>query len=280
MKNKNDFSFLISSFLTNYLTNVRNLSPNTVISYRDSIVFLLSYMNDVCNIKPEKLKISDLSAERIKNFLTWLEEEKCCTIKTRNLRLVAIHSLFRYISLQRPEYMFQAQQILAIPAKKTNKPIVHYLQSAEIEKLLATPDSSSKKGLRDQALLCLMYDSGCRIQSVTPDHTTFTARGKKPGDCKREITLTNTEFIRRYLMHVLPSGFQKVRYYGFLNNRMKKKNLKIIFTIQGYQKFRQRFINLSMAELLKTVWHYDIQICSACGHSTMQQLGRSHVPSS
>ena len=56
MKNKNDFSFLISSFLTNYLTNVRNLSPNTVISYRDSIVFLLSYMNDVCNIKPEKLK--------------------------------------------------------------------------------------------------------------------------------------------------------------------------------------------------------------------------------
>ena len=162
MKNKNDFSFLISSFLTNYLTNVRNLSPNTVISYRDSIVFLLSYMNDVCNIKPEKLKISDLSAGRIKNFLTWLEEEKCCTIKTRNLRLVAIHSLFRYISLQRPEYIFQAQQILAIPAKKTNQPIVHYLQSAEIEKLLATPDSSSKKGLRDQALLCLMYDSGCR----------------------------------------------------------------------------------------------------------------------
>lgn len=190
MKNKNDFSFLISSFLTNYLTNVRNLSPNTVISYRDSIVFLLSYMNDVCNIKPEKLKISDLSAERTKNFLTWLEEEKCCTIKTRNLRLVAIHSLFRYISLQRPEYMFQAQQILAIPAKKTNQPIVHYLQSAEIEKLLATPDSSSKKGLRDQALLCLMYDSGCRVQELAdikvrdlrlsfPEQVSLTGKGRK-----------------------------------------------------------------------------------------------------
>lgn len=62
--------------------------------------------------------------------------------------------------------------------------------------------------------------SNSRIQSVTRDHTTFTARGKKPGDCRREITLTNTEFIRRCLMHVLPSGFQKVRYYGFLNNRM------------------------------------------------------------
>lgn len=120
--------------------------------------------------------------------------------------------------------------------------------------------------------------SNSRILSVTPKHTTFTARGKKPGDCKREITLTNTEFIRRYLMHVLPSRFQKVRYYGFLNNRMKQKNLKIIFTIQGYQKFRQRFINLSMAELLKTVWHYDIQLCSACGHAAMKQLGRSHAP--
>lgn len=120
MKNKNDLSFLISSFLTNYLTAVRNVSSNTIISYRDSIVFLLSYMNDVCNIKPEKLKISDLSAERIEDFLTWLEEEKHCTIKTRNLRLVAIHSLFRYISLQRPECLFQAQQILAIPSKKTN----------------------------------------------------------------------------------------------------------------------------------------------------------------
>ena len=86
--------------------------------------------------------------------------------------------------------MFQAQQILAIPAKKTNQPIVHYLQSAEIEKLLATPDSSSKKGLRDQALLCLMYDSGCRVQELAdikvrdlrlsfPEQVSLTGKGRK-----------------------------------------------------------------------------------------------------
>ena len=80
--------------------------------------------------------------------------------------------------------------------------------------------------------------SNSRILSVTQDCVTFSARGKKPGDHKRYITLNNTNFIRRYLMHVLPSGFQKIRYYGFLNNRMKCTNLKVIFKLQGSQRFK------------------------------------------
>ena len=122
--------------------------------------------------------------------------------------------------------------------------------------------------------------SNSRILSVTQTESTFSARGKKPGDPKREITLSNTEFIRRFLMHVLPSGFQKIRYYGFLNNRMKSKNLRIIFTIQGYQNFKRRYTDLSIAELLKAVWNFDPCICPACGHAAMKQLGRSYVPSS
>ena len=74
--------------------------------------------------------------------------------------------------------------------------------------------------------------SNSRILSVTQEKVTFSARGKKPGEPKRLITLDNREFIRRYLMHVLPSGFQKIRYYGFLNNRMKSANLKLIFKLQ------------------------------------------------
>lgn len=121
--------------------------------------------------------------------------------------------------------------------------------------------------------------SNNRILSVTETETTFSARGKKPGDPKRQVTLDNTEFIRRYLMHVLPSGFQKVRYYGFLNNRMKLTNLKLIFRLQGYQKFRQRYAGLSMAELLKAVWNLDIRICPECGHAAMKQLGRCYASS-
>ena len=121
--------------------------------------------------------------------------------------------------------------------------------------------------------------SNSRILAVAPDTVTFSARGRKPGDPRRCITLQNTEFIRRYLMHVLPSGFQKIRYYGFLNNRMKTQNLKIIFKLQGGQRFRQRYAGLSMAELLKAVWKFDICLCPACGHASMKQLGRCYAPS-
>lgn len=122
--------------------------------------------------------------------------------------------------------------------------------------------------------------SNSRILNLTEDMVTFSARGKKPGEPKRRITLEHTEFIRRYLMHVLPSGFQKIRYYGFLNNRMKYKNLKLIFKLQNGQRFKQRFAGMGMAELLKAVWKFDIRLCPECGHPAMEQLGRCYVPSS
>ena len=120
--------------------------------------------------------------------------------------------------------------------------------------------------------------SNNRILSVTETEVTFSARGKKPGDPKREITISHEEFICRFLMHVLPAGFQKIRYYGFLNNRMKSRNLKVIFRIQGGQRFRKRYAGLSMAELLKAVWNIDLSICPECGCASMQQLGRSYAP--
>lgn len=119
--------------------------------------------------------------------------------------------------------------------------------------------------------------SNSRILSVDEQRTVFSARGKKPGDPKRMITLDNTEFIRRYLMHVLPHGFQKVRYYGFLNNRGKSKNLKLIFTLQGHQRFREKYRGLSLAELLKSVWNIDIRICPECGCGRMHYIGRTYA---
>lgn len=119
--------------------------------------------------------------------------------------------------------------------------------------------------------------SNNRILSVSQDSVTFSARGITPGDPKRTITLAHTEFIRRYLLHVLPSGFQKIRYYGFLNNRMKARRLKVIFKLQGGQRFHRRYAGMTMAELLKAVWDFDICICPECGHASMRQLGRMYV---
>ena len=122
--------------------------------------------------------------------------------------------------------------------------------------------------------------SNSRILDITETDVTFSARGKKPGDPKRRITLSHTEFIRRYLMHVLPSGFQKIRYYGFLNNRKKRKNLRVIFRLQNGQRFKQRYLGMTMAELLKAVWNFDICLCPECGRPSMKQLGRCYtVPS-
>lgn len=121
--------------------------------------------------------------------------------------------------------------------------------------------------------------SNSRILSVDKQQVSFSARGRRPGEPRRTVTLTNVEFIRRYLMHVLPSGFQKIRYYGFLNNRYKTSNLKLIFTIQGHQRFQAKYTNLSMAELLKAVWNIDIRICPKCGCCNMQHIARTYGPS-
>lgn len=116
-----------------------------------------------------------------------------------------------------------------------------------------------------------------RILDVTSEQVTFTVKDYKNNSVIKEITLSGKEFIRRFMMHVLPSGFQKIRYYGFLNNRSKQRNLKIIFTVQGHQKFKSLYQNLSMDELLKLLWNVDIHICSACGCSSMKHAGRTYA---
>lgn len=118
--------------------------------------------------------------------------------------------------------------------------------------------------------------SNSRILSINEQQVTFSARSRTPGRSCRTVTLDNTEFIRRYLMHVLPPGFQKIRYYGFLNNRYKTRNLKLIFKLQRHQRFKAKYTDLSMAELLKTVWNIDIHICPECGCCNMQYIGRTY----
>ncbi len=122
--------------------------------------------------------------------MNWLEQECNNSISTRNQRLAAIHSLFRYIQMQAPEYMFQCQQILGIKYKKAEKHQVGYLSEAETKNLLAMPDSETRKGRRDQAMLTLLYDSGARVQELadlcvgdlrldSPAQVKLTGKGRK-----------------------------------------------------------------------------------------------------
>jgi site-specific recombinase XerD len=190
MKKPTDLSILLSKFLSEELPMVRNSSKNTITSYRDTYVLLLKYADESKQIKAERLQIRDITKDFIVDFLLWLEQERGSSISTRNQRLAAIRALFRYIQTQAPEYMFQSQQILALPSKKCAKVPVKYLSIDETKAILASPDATSKKGRRDQAILSLLYDSGARVQELadvkimdlrfeTPAQIALTGKGRK-----------------------------------------------------------------------------------------------------
>ena len=190
MKMINNFQQLLSNFLLNELPIVHNQSKNTITSYRDTYIQLIKFMIDVKKVKSNKIQVEDLTNEVIIDFLNWIEKEKGNSISTRNQRLAAIHSLFQYIQMQVPEYMFQCQQIIGIPYKKAEKKTIGYLDEEKTKKLLSSPDISTKKGRRDQTLLSLLYDSGARVQELadltvgdirldTPAQVKLTGKGRK-----------------------------------------------------------------------------------------------------
>ena len=116
--------------------------------------------------------------------------------------------------------------------------------------------------------------TNARIKKVTDSKVTFSAKDYKTG-MHKDITIPCVEFIRRFMMHVLPSGFQKIRYYGFLNNRSKKKNLMMIFKIQGHRKYQEMLSGLTIDQVILTVWKHDIKRCPECGCSSMRHIGRT-----
>jgi integrase/recombinase XerD len=230
-----DFALLINKFLTEYLASIRNVSSNTILSYRDSIVLLITFISEKHAVRPERLEIKHLSPEMIREFLEWLEHDRKCSISTRNQRLAAIHSFFRYAGGIQPEYLFQTQQILAIPVKKTSQKVVKYLDTPQVKELLANPDNTTRKGRRDQALLCLMYDSGCRVQELAdakvrdirmtiPPQITVTGKGRKTRTVP--IMTETADIIKSYINE---NGL----------SALKKQDTPLFFNCKGDKLSRQ-----------------------------------------
>lgn len=166
MIKQTDFGVCVTEYFTKHLAGVRNLSGNTIKSYRDTFCLLLQFLYEEMKLKPEKVKLSSITDETIKDFLLWLESNRSNSVSTRNLRLAAIHAFYRYILMQNPEMLLPAQRILAIPLKKEERKPVNYLPESTLKDLLARPDQSDKYGIRDTSLLCLLYDSGARVQEI------------------------------------------------------------------------------------------------------------------
>jgi integrase/recombinase XerD len=158
---------LPQGFFTGKLVIQRQASPATVASYRDTFTLLLAFAAARAGRQPHQLALADLDAETIGGFLTHLEKERGSSIPTRNARLAAIRSFFRYAALHDPQHAQLIAQVLAIPAKRAGKATVTWLTGPETEALTAAPDRGTWHGRRDHALLLTAVHTGLRVSELT-----------------------------------------------------------------------------------------------------------------
>ena len=164
---KPDLSVLIETFFQKRLISQRRVSPHTIASYRDTFRLLLVFAQQRVNRPPSQLALKDLSPSLVSDFLDQLEAKRNNTARTRNLRLAAIRSFFRFISLEAPEQSGMIQRVLAIPSKRCQRPLIGYLTRPEVEALLGAVDRKSWLGRRDYALLLLAMQTGLRLSELT-----------------------------------------------------------------------------------------------------------------
>ena len=198
----------LQAFFTQRLITQRNASLQTIAAYRDTFRLLLTFAHDQTGKQPFQLDIDDLDAPLIGAFLTHLEQARGNSPRTRNARLGAIHSFYRFAALEHPEHARAIARVMAIPTKRYERNIVSYLDLDEIKALLAVPDPTTWLGRRDHALLVLMIQTGVRVSELTGlrvcdvhlgtgAHIRVTGKGRK----KRATTLTaeTVKVIRAWL---------------------------------------------------------------------------------
>jgi len=161
-----DFAVFLHRFLTSHLAGLRGCSPNTIASYRDTFKLLIAWFRDHRSIPPDKLTLDLIDAAAVTEFLNWLETERHNSIATRNQRLAATSSFFRWLQSQDPARMAACQDILAVPAKKKTRPGVNHLTVEQTRRLLDQPDRSTRRGRRDATLLATLYDTAARVSEL------------------------------------------------------------------------------------------------------------------
>jgi integrase/recombinase XerD len=295
--NDKGFSYYVSTFLTSYLAGQRNHSTNTIRSYRDTFILLLQYLNDNKNISPNKVNISTVTKETVKDFLKWLEEERGCGISTRNQRLAAIHAFFRYVQSESPESMFQCQQILSISSKKTCHKLPTYLEVDEMKMLLEQPKLNLRSGRRDAALLSLLYDSGARVQELAdltlrslrltePACVTLIGKGRKTR-CVPVMKKT-VKLLELYIQENRLESMENLDHPLFFNCHGKKltrqgiayiinkyaKNIDVTRRITPHQFRHSKAMHLTQADvnpvyIRDILGHVDIQTTSIYSKSDL-----------
>jgi len=166
MINKNLVAIWVRRFLLEHVVAELNLSRNTQASYRDALALLLPFAAKQRGQAVDQLEVEGLPPEVIRLFLAHLEDERHCSVSTRNQRLAAIHSFARFVGTRSPEHLAWCAQLTAIPFKKAAKGTLPYLDKGEMDAILAAPDRRASQGLRDHALLLFLYNAGARADEA------------------------------------------------------------------------------------------------------------------
>jgi site-specific recombinase XerD len=160
------FSALVQCFFTRHLTQHKQVSPRTITAYRDTFRLLFTFIEGRTGRSPSDLDIKDLDSPTILAFLDHLEADRSNHARSRNVRLSAIRSFFRFASVRDVDNLAVASRVLAIPNKRTARPMMTFLTRSEIDAVLATTDQTTWMGSRDHALLLTMYNMGARAAEI------------------------------------------------------------------------------------------------------------------
>ncbi len=184
----------VEGFFHDYLAGQRGLSRNTIVSYRDALKLFLRFARERLGKPVDKLTVEDVDHQVVTAFLEHLEVSRGNSPRTRNNRLAALHSFFRYVGEQEPLLLGRSQRICAIPLKRTEHRTIDYLEDQELRALLESVDQSSRNGRRDYALLLFLYNTGARVQEAVdlertdlrleaPFQVRLTGKGNKERVC-------------------------------------------------------------------------------------------------
>jgi site-specific recombinase XerD len=279
MKQPTDFAKYISGFLTNYLTNEKGVSKNTIKSYSYSFILFVNFMHEVKKIHINRLSMKDIVREVIVEFLDWIQSNRTCSNSTRNQRLAAISSFIRYVEYMDPAALYKYHQILSIPKKKTERKQIRYLPFDGVRLLLQQPNVVKGKGLRDLALLSLMYESAARVQEIIDLTPSLLHIESKPfrvvlhgkGNKSRSVPLPDKEvqILKQYMNQYELLNRENAQKPLFPNNQGQK------MTRNGVNNILKKYVNMAKEEDMKLI--PDCLSCHSLRHSKAMELLESRV---
>jgi site-specific recombinase XerD len=238
-------------YLSKYLPGEIGAGKNTILSYRDTFKLLLRYAKKQ-GISEEKLTFERIDKGFIVDLLSWIENERSCSVATRNQRLAAIHAFFAFMQSERPDFIFRFQEILAIPMKKSRQNTVAFLSDEGVKVLLSQPDIRTKSGRKHIVILSFLFATGCRVQelcdmrvadSMYNDNTVAKITGKGNKSRYVPLDMAFVSLFRQYLNefgYVDPSRSDEFLFKNHSGKQYTRQGITYIIKKYGDQARSER----------------------------------------